>query len=166
MRSHALVAGLLGLATLAAGSSYAAQAAPRSPSSIVSDRAATWDLSGGHTTSTRWRYVGIPGHVDALSGFDIRSRGRYEIRVRTHLSGGRMLLRVVDNGKAIAPRSRAFAPTGREHTFFFTGSGPKRACGHLLRIEWRSASGRPVTLHAGRIAVHYQQAPHDAGACA
>jgi hypothetical protein len=151
---------------LATSSSYAAQAAPHSPRSLATERVSTWQLSVGQTSSRHWHYVGIPGHVDALSGFDIRSRGRYSARVRTHLSGGRVLLRIVDNGKVISPTSRALRPTGHQHTFFFTGSGPKRACGHLLRIQWRSVSGRPVTLNAGTLTVDYNKAPNDSGACA
>jgi hypothetical protein len=151
---------------LAASSSYAAQASPRSPRSLATERVSTWQLTSGHTSSKHWHYVGIPGPVDALSGFDIRSKGRYSARVRTHLSGGRVLLRIVDNGKVISPKSRALSPTGSQHTFFFSGSGPKRACGHLLRIQWRSVAGRPVTLNAGTLTVDYNKAPNDSSVCA
>jgi hypothetical protein len=158
MRTRAAVVGVLS-AAIGLGSTYAAQASPRSADSLASERVSTWQLSPAQTGSTHWQYLGV-------SGFDIRSRGHYSVRVRTHLSGGPVLLRVVDRGKVISPRSRALHPSGQLHTFFFGGTGPKRACGHLLRIEWRSATGRPVALNAGTLTVKYNKAPHDSAACA
>jgi hypothetical protein len=158
MRTRAVIVGMLS-AAIGLSSTCAAQASSRSAGSLASERVSTWQLSPAQTSSKHWQYVGV-------SGFDIRSRGHYSVRVRTHLSGGRVLLRVVDNGKVISPQSRALRPTGRLHTFFFNGSGPRRACGHLLRIEWRSAKGATVSLKAGTLTVDYNRAPHDSGACA
>jgi hypothetical protein len=150
---------------LAVASSYAAEASPRPGASLASERSATFALASGHTSSRHWQTVGLPAPLHPQSGFDIRSRGRYAVRVRTHLTGGTVLFRVVDGGKVISPRSEVFSPTGHEHAFFFYGAGPKQTCGHRLRLQWRSANGRPVTLRAGTFAVHYSLAPHNTTAC-
>ena len=158
MKSRAFLAASL-CSVLGAVSSYGvAGATPWAHRSIFTGQVATYPLSPSRTTSRHWRDV-------ETSGFDIRSTGSYSVRVRTHLAGGRVLLRVVDGATVIQPGARAFSPTGHEHTFFFDGGGPKRRCGHLLRIQWRAATGKPVRLKAGLLTVHYTHARHDNGVC-
>jgi hypothetical protein len=77
-----------------------------------------------------------------------------------------VVFRVLDDGKVIDPGPEFVVPANQRQTFLFAGSGPRRACGHLLRIQWRSPTGRSVMLNAGTLTVKYNQAPHDTGACA
>jgi hypothetical protein len=127
-----------------------------------------WKLTPDHSSSQHWRYIDLPRQVDALEGFDVRSTGLLTMTVSANLTGAPVQIRWLDGGKVESPASVAFAPSGDSTAFSYTfaDTGKKEACGHLLRLEWRSPTGKKVALPQGDVVVTYLPAAHDSGVCA
>jgi hypothetical protein len=87
--------------------------------------------------------------------------------VSAKLKGAPVQIRWVDNGKVERPSSVKFDPTATDDVFSyaFVDHGTKKACGHTLRLKWRSPSGAQVTLMQGDVLVSYRPVAGAASAC-
>jgi hypothetical protein len=165
--------GLLAAACMLVGTGsafgLAASGGASAPSPTTTSRQTVeWKLTTDHSSSRHWTYIDLSAPGNALEGFDVRSAGLLTATVSANISGAPVQIRLLDREKVEHPASAAFAPSTDNTAFSFTfaGTGAKKACGHLLRLQWRSDTGKPATLTNGDLIVTYLPAANDNGVCA
>jgi hypothetical protein len=79
------------------------------------------------------------------------------LALSARLSGAPVQFRMTDNGNVDSPSVASFDPRthGGSFSFTFTHVGEPTTCGHTPRLEWRSPSGKPVSLSSGVVIVTY-----------
>ena len=145
----------------------AASGGASTPSPAASLQTAEWNLSTDHSSSRHWAYIDLSTPLSATEGFDVRSTGLLTVTVSANINGAPVQIRVLDRAKVEHPSLTAFAPSSANTAFSFTfvGTGHKEACGHLLRLQWRSPTGQRVRLTNGDLVVSYTPAADDIGPC-
>jgi hypothetical protein len=118
-------------------------------------QAAAWRSTPVSTSSSSWRTLGRLSFVSTASGSrTLCARNGLSVSLAVSLKGAPVRFRVLmDGGPVLGPGSaqfsagaveRSFAYTFVGHTGTFEGSDL-----HALEVQWRSPSGRPVTLTNG-----------------
>jgi hypothetical protein len=111
------------------------------------------------TSSTSW--TDIPGLSGSVCGVRAISA-----TVSVNLSGGSALFRVqVDSGAIFAPGAARFTPPGTgvesfSYTFVNSLGTFEGSDGHFISVQWRSATGAPVSMGRGALNLIFQ-----AGTC-
>lgn len=162
LAAAAAVAVALPLAVLAAAS-YGREGG------ALDRQVAAWRTAPVTRSSAEWRTIEKLSFVPTASGSrTICMTKGFSVSLTVTLSGAPAYLRVLmDGGPMLAPLGVRFDPEadGRLHTFSATFVGHARMFEgsdlHGLEVQWRSPSGRPVTLTRGAANVLYQQG----GAC-
>jgi hypothetical protein len=127
-----------------------------------------WSLTAGHVSGRGWHYVDLPTPPGPPSaGFNVRSVGLVTMTVSATLTGAPVQLRALDNGKVTRPSLVSFDPSVTDNAFSFTFAdrGRARACGHTLRLQWRSPTHRKVALKQGDVVVNFTRAAGHPAAC-
>jgi hypothetical protein len=83
------------------------------------------------------------------------------------ITGAPIKIRWLDNGQVEKPSSVSFAPRTNDNAFSYTfaDSGKKQTCGHTLRLQWRSVTGKEAFLTAGDVVIDYQPAKNNSQVC-
>lgn len=127
------------------------------------DVSARWVIRPDRTTSKSWtlvdqKYRSPSVHWPLTVPVDGLVSGLLSVTV----NGATVRFRVTDNGKVMQPGAARFpaAPSSESHSYNYSRDEPGRTdCGHLIRVEWRSPTGRPVALSNGQLVVTYQPQP-------
>lgn len=104
----------------------------------------------GSTTTDSGEFQAVPG----LSGLEVCGRDGASATVSLELSGGAVEVRVRADGKTLSP-GPARIDSGEQqssHSFTF-GRELRGRFSDDFDVEWRSATGGPVTLHDGTLRV-------------
>jgi hypothetical protein len=157
-----LVGSVLVLAVAAAVPLALAATSGRVGSQIDRQRAA-WKTSPISTSSTGWRTIPrLSFTASGTANHTLCARHAVSVVLRVDLRGAPVRFRVLmDSAPAFQPGPARFVPGPDSRTFAasFVGSagtfeGSDR---HALEVQWRSPSGRQVTLDNGLTTVLFQQ---------
>jgi hypothetical protein len=151
----AAVAVLLPLAVLAAGFGREGGSLDR--------QGAAWRSTPTTTSSQAWRTIGQLSFVPtAARSYSICAKNGLSVSLAVDLKGAPVLFRVLLDGGPVlepgparfvpAPDTRSFGYTFVGHTGTFEGSDL-----HGLEVQWRSPTGRPVTLARGVATVFFEE---------
>jgi hypothetical protein len=142
-------------------------AADPSATGAAQRQVTTWSFQPDHTSRTHWHYVDPDRIVTPSTPFNVRSTGLITVDLSATLAGAPVAIRLWDNGDIGHPSRAIFAPGGRSRSYSFTFSnrGSKQACGHTLRLEWKSLAGKSVRLSRARAVVSYQPAANNSQPC-
>jgi hypothetical protein len=146
----------LGVLVLVAAAPIVVVAATGTFNGKLDRQSAKWTTTSVTTSSTAWRNV---------PGLSLRrcTRDQVTALVSVTVSGAPVRFRVVVDGvpeAPLKPGQARFVPDGPESfSFAFVGNtGPFEADDtHRFDVQWRSASGNPVTLVRGALDLLFEQ---------
>jgi hypothetical protein len=155
MRKFTLLIPAVALA-LAVGVPTAVLAASGGANSELDLQASKFTTTTQTTSSTTFRAVG------GLSGLTICALHQVTVTVSVELTGAPASVQVrQDGGPVIKPGAVRFVPVGPHDSFSFTFLAnvfPFEANDHhVFDVEWRSPTGRSVTLERGTLNLQYQK---------
>jgi hypothetical protein len=150
----AAVAALVPLVVLAAGAGR--------ESGDLDRQAAAWRSAPASTSSTAWRTIPSLSFTSTASGSNtLCALNELSVMLSANLRGAPVRFRVLmDGGPVLQPGPARFIPGPEERTVTAmwvghagTFEGLDR---HALEVQWRSPSGRPVTLTRGVVNVLFE----------
>jgi len=154
-----LLASTAACGTAATNSGSHAHPTSHAPSTLAEpgQMSLQWRLVPNHTSSRKWTYENPGGYADPGLPLRVPSSGLLTLTLSANLSGVPVQFRMTDNTSIDSPRVASFDPRTNSGSFGFTFShvGKPTTCGHTPRLEWRSPSGRPVSLRGGVVVVTY-----------
>jgi hypothetical protein len=157
-----LIASALVLALVAAVPVALAATSGRAGGQLDRQQAA-WKTDSVSTSSSEWRTIPRLSFVSSASvSRTLCAEHELSVSVSIDLRGAPVLFRVLmDGGPTLQPGPARFVPGADTQTFAatFVGSagtfeGSDR---HALEVQWRSPTGRPVTLAGGVANVLFEQ---------
>jgi hypothetical protein len=124
---------------------------------------AAWRSTSVTTSNAAWRTLGQLSFVPTSSrSYSICAKNGLSVSLAVDLKGAPVVFRVLMDGGPVlkpgparfvpAPNTRSFAYTFVGHAGTFEGSDL-----HGLDVQWRSPTGRPVTLARGAANVLYEE---------
>jgi hypothetical protein len=152
----------LGL-TLAVAVPLALAAGPNRSGGQLDRQQAAWRSDPVSTSSSEWRTIGRFSFVaSGTANRTICAEHEVSLSLSADLHGAPVLFRVVlDGGGTFAPGPARFVPAADSRTFAASFAGLagtfEGSDRHALEVQWRSPSGRPVTLDGGLVNVLYEQ---------
>jgi hypothetical protein len=149
------VAVLLPLAVLAAVSGR--------ESGSLDRQTASWRSTPVTTSSQTWRTLAQLSFVPtAARSYSICAKNGLSVSLAVDLKGAPVVFRVLmDGGPVLKPGAARFVPAPDTRSFSYTFVGHASTFEgsdlHGLEVQWRSPTGRPVTLARGVANVLYEE---------
>ena len=101
----------------------------------------------------------------ALSGLNVCALNQVTATLSVELSGAPVRFKiVVDNGTTMPPGAVQFIPAGSHDSFSFgfvqSVSPLENNDHHTFQVDWRSPTGKQVTLERGTLNLQYEKGTH------
>ena len=124
---------------------------------------ASWRSTPVTTSSQTWRTLAQLSFVPtAARSYSICAKNGLSVSLAVDLNGAPVVVRVLlDGGPVLKPGAARFVPAPDTRSFAYTFVGHASTFEgsdlHGLEVQWRSPTGRPVTLARGVANVLYEE---------